>query len=43
MTDLTELFCDVDDFVKNNPIGKQNLLPNLIWKAKTRAKKIFDR
>jgi hypothetical protein len=37
--DLTELFCDVDDFCKNNLINKQTLLPNSNGKQKRDRKK----
>lgn len=37
--DLTELFCDVDDFCKNNPIDKQTFLLNAHEKRKRHRKK----
>jgi hypothetical protein len=37
--DLTELFCDVDDFCKNNPIDKQALSLNSNEKRRRNRKK----
>jgi hypothetical protein len=39
--DLTTLFCDIDDFYKNNSITQQTLLPNNNKKCRNRKKSLF--